>query len=342
MKAAVIALTNNGCSLALKVKAALGCDAYLKQEVKDDTGAIHFQQPLKELVAEIYSQYDAFILIMATGIAFRTFAPYAQSKYKDPALVVMDEKGQFAISLLSGHLGGANDLAAKLEEKLGAKAVITTATDVNQKIAFDMVAKKNHLIIENPHSLAGISSAVVNGAKVALFCNYNINTPLPPYIVEYKEGAKEKTVLITNRVLNIQTEDTLILRPQNLVLGMGCRRDTDQEKLTKALEEFMKAQGFSSLSLRAVASIDLKRDEQGLVGLCKDMNLPFITFSGEELADYKPQNSGSSFVRKITGTASVSEAAAWKCGKNGKILVPKTIVNGITFSLAEDETFIEL
>lgn len=342
MNTAVIALTKNGCSLALKAKKALNCDAYLKRQVTEDKGVIHFHQPLKELVAEIYNQYDAFILIMATGIAFRTFAPYAESKYKDPALVVMDEKGQFAISLLSGHLGGANDLALELENKLGSKAVITTATDVNQKIAFDMVAKKNHLIIENPQSLAGISSAVVNGEKVALFCNYNINTPLPPYITEYREAEAKKAVFITNRILDFPTENTLILRPKNLVLGMGCRKNTTQEKLTQALEEFMRNKGFSPLSLRGVASIDLKKDEQGLIRLCEDRKLPFLTFSSEKLANYQPPNSGSDFVYEITGTTSVAEAAAWTAGKNGKILVPKTIVNGITFSLAEDETFIEL
>ncbi|MDO4542253.1 MAG: cobalt-precorrin 5A hydrolase, partial [Bacillota bacterium] len=166
MKIAVIALTKNGSALAMEVKKRFNCHAYIKYPIEGCSKKDVFTKPLKDLVEEIINEYQAFIMIMATGIVFRTFAPYVESKYKDPAILVMDEKGRFAISFLSGHIGGGNELAQELAEKMGATAVITTATDVNEKIAFDMVAKKNGLYIENPKAIQDISEAIVNDENI--------------------------------------------------------------------------------------------------------------------------------------------------------------------------------
>lgn len=342
MKTAVIALTQNGSQLALKIQNVLTCDVYLKYPPSDECQVKIFSGKLKDLIADIYADYQAFILIMATGIAFRTFAPYVESKYQDPALVVMDEKGQFAIALLSGHVGGANDLARELSKKLLATPVITTATDVNQKIAFDMVAKNNNLYLENPSAVKYISSALVNKEKVALYTPYPTATPTPYYITNFNFAPQNCVVVISNKSEDIEAAHTLFLRPRNLVLGIGCRRGTALSDLENALRSFMQQQGFCLSSVRALASIDLKADEEGLLALSKKLALPLLTYPAPVLHKYTSPTTASDFVAQTTGTGSVAQAAALAATNAGKTVVEKTIVNGITFSLAEDKTIIEL
>lgn len=342
MKTAVIALTKNGSLLAAKVKTLLNCDAYIKYGTECKNGQI-FKCQLRELIADIYNKYDCFILIMAAGIAFRTFAPYVKSKYEDPAIVVMDEKGTYAISLLSGHIGGANETAELLHEKIGAIPVITTSTDVNKKLAFDMLAKKNNLRIINPKAVQFISSAIVNNERVNLYCDYPINQDLPDYIEKYNNQKTRNLVVISNRVdLALEANHLLYLCPRNLVLGIGCRKNTKAEQIETAFKKFMNNTGYNGLALRAMASIDLKSEEIGIIKLSQNLSLPFLTYSGEILSKYQFPKTGSEFVQQVTGSASVAQAAALEATVKGHTVVEKTIVDGITFSLAEDETIIDL
>ncbi len=348
-KIAVIALTLNGCRTALRLGELLDCDIYLKSGVLTEnelksTPVRLFEGKLAELIAEIFPQYDSFVMIMATGIVFRMFAPYAEHKTTDPAVLVIDEKARFVISLLSGHLGGANALTARIAALLGATPVITTATDINDKPSFDVIAKENDCAIANIGELKYISSALVNGEKVGLHCDLPISGALPPDVLPYAACATENTpqnlVVISTKTdmpQNQHIEHTLRLVPRNLILGMGCKRGTPFENIEAALTDFMSKQGRDILGIKALVSLDLKKDEPGLLALAEKYNLPFQTYTAEELAAYAPSK-GSDFVKSVTGTPSVAEAAALLASGGGKTIAPKTIYPGITLSLAEMPT----
>lgn len=339
MNTAVIAITRSGCQTALRLHALLPCDVYVKRRLTEGLplpeGAVQYDEPLSSLAVRLYTRYQAFILVMATGIAVRTFAPFLEHKTKDPALVVVDEQANFSISLVSGHLGGANDLAKHVADLLGAVPVITTATDLQDKIAFDNIAKWNGCRLENCGELQAISGAVVNGGRVALLTQLPVDGPLPPEVVPYTGGETQYLVVIDNRLQTPPAAHTLFLRPPNLVLGIGCRRNTPPEQVKKAACEFLQRFGYSPLSICAVASIDLKRDEQAIVRLAAEYGVPFLTFPAEQLRGVPVDQRGqSAFVEQVTGSASVCQAAA-VLAAGGKTLVEKTVCRGVTLSLAE-------
>ena len=334
MKIAVCALTKNGAALARKAGAVLGADVYLKRSVWTEGGGTPFDKPLKELIKEIYGSYDGFVMIMASGIAVRTFAPLLESKAKDPAVVVMDEQGRFAVSLLSGHLGGANALAAGIADLLGATAVITTATDVNEKTAFDLFAKENDCAIENLEALKYLNGALVNGGEVEIYSDFPICGEYPEGVKAYKGGTPPYLVVISDRKETPQGQRTLWLRPRCLYLGCGCKKQTDPAKFAAAADDFMTKSGHSALALKALCSIELKKEEPCLLAYANRRGLGFETYGADALAGVDVA-SGSAFVESVTGVKSVAEAAAKLAG--GVTLTGKTVYDGITLSLAKRE-----
>lgn len=337
MKIALCALTKNGAGLACSMAKSLDGDCYLKHPLEGAVNGTVFDGSLKDLVKKVYDQYDAFIMIMACGIAVRAFAPLLQAKERDPAVVVMDEKGQYAISLLSGHLGGANALTEKIAALTGAVPVITTATDINKKVAFDLFAKENDCAIENLGALKYISGALVNGKEVELYSDFSIAGELPPGVNPYQGGKPENLVVISDKQKEEtpQGEHTFYLYPRCLYLGCGCKKHTDPAKLRAAVADFLKQSGYSEHAFKALCSIDLKKEEPCFLAFATERELPFYTFSSQEL-NAVAVNSGSAFVENVTGVKSVAEAAA-KLAAAGETLIGKTVYDGITLSLAKRE-----
>ncbi|HMM05161.1 MAG TPA: cobalt-precorrin 5A hydrolase [Clostridiales bacterium] len=335
MKIALCALTKNGAALACSMAKSLEVDCYLKHPLRGAAMATVFDGSLKDLIEKVYGQYDAFVMIMACGIAVRAFAPLLRGKERDPAVVVMDEKGQYAISLLSGHLGGANALTEKIAALTGAAPVITTATDINKKIAFDLFAKENDCAIENLGALKYISGALVNGEEVEIYSDFPIAGERPMGVKPYQEGRPENLVVISDKESTPRGEHTLYLRPRCLYLGCGCKKHTDPAKLRAAVADFLKQSTYSEHSLKALCSIDLKKEESCLLALAAERELPFYTFGSEELNAVAVEN-GSAFVEKVTGVKSVAEAAAKRLAA-GETLIGKTVYDGITLSLAKRE-----
>lgn len=328
MKIAVCSLTKNGEALAQKISCFFEADIFKKEDYKK--GFLVFIQ-------EIFIDYDAFIFIMATGIAVRAIAPVLKHKTIDPAVVVLDEKGQFAISLLSGHLGGANDLTKKIAQSIGSSAVITTATDCNEKVSFDIVAKKNNCVIKNINLLKYISSAVVNGEKIGLFCDYEIIAPLFEYISFQKE--QKNNVFITNHFPNLsQNNYNLILIPVNIVIGIGCKKGKTKEEIKSAVYDFLNQNHIYFNAVKCIASIDLKKEEKGIVEFCKEKKLPFITLPKEKLEKVEQEFECSDFVKQTIGVGNVAEACAVHAFENTKLICKKTIYSGITLALGEIQT----
>ncbi len=360
-KVAIIALTRGGCRTALRLGGLLpGADVYLKAgalaaEEELAAGVKYFSQKLADLIAEIYGRYQGFVMIMAAGIVFRTFAPYVVHKSQDPAVVVLDEQAHFAISLLAGHLGGANQLAREVAERWGepdgvpCQAVITTATDVRQKPAFDLLAQANNCQIANLSELKYISSALVNGGRVAFLPDLEV-LGAPPEVVICAADAEYSPcpdlVVASPYLLKPQSlpqaEHILHLIPRVLTLGVGCKRGTEPAALQLAAADFLAKNDVEPQALRQIASIDLKKDEPAILALAEHYKTPFVTYTAEELrqeAAELPEGRQSDFVRRTVGTPGVAEPAALLAagGKDiARLIVGKTVYPGITLSLALD------
>lgn len=330
MKTAILTLGAGGMQTAQKIKEELDADIYDKEVLAGNFGA---------KVAEIFGAYDALIFIMACGIVVRSIAPLIKDKRSDPAIVVVDEKGQFAISLLAGHLGGANSLAAKVAELTGGVPVITTATDLHQVTAFDLFAQKNDLAIENSKELKFISSELLNGGKVFFYTDQVVKGKFLGK-VEYaiKGGEYDFAVALSNRLdIPLKAPKLLILRPRNLILGVGCKKGIKKEDLRKAVADFMQKNNRSYLSLFKAASIELKANEEGIVEFCKEAGLEFCPIATKEIKKAEGQFSASIFVQKTVGVGSVAEACAVLAGNQAKLIANKTVYPGITLALAEEE-----
>jgi cobalt-precorrin 5A hydrolase len=283
-----------------------------------------------------FREFDGHVFIMSTGIVVRLIAPLLRAKTEDPAVVVMDELGVHAISLVSGHIGGANALARRVAEAVGATPVITTATDVNQLPAVDAIAAERGIHIENPSAIRAVSMALLNGERIGLHDPMGwMEDSLREFAVPFAEGDWSAGVWVDHRnaidpELAPKSGTILRLRPPSLVAGMGCNRGTDVGELRSLLLETLETAELSPLSLAAIASVDVKADEPGLQELAQELGVPFRTFPRESLRAVTDVPTPSEMVERHVGTPSVCEAAALLgAGEGGKLLVAKRkSVNG--------------
>ncbi|VBB06838.1 cobalamin biosynthesis central region [Lucifera butyrica] len=350
MKLAVISVTSNGAILARHLADVLNIpiDVYARvgrNPVKADS---EFDS-LSELVAKIFYQYDGLIFIMAAGIVVRVIAPHVRDKRYDPAVVVMDEAGDYAISLLSGHIGGANELTQKVARAVGAKAVITTATDVAQKPAPDVLAVKLDLMIDPWEELKHINAAIVQGERVTFFLD-----PSLPNAQHYDQVAEEMgihfvdmahlnrveeydaAVVITDKDLYM-VKRHVYLRPATLAVGIGCRRGTTSAEIFAALDDACKKVGRTMKSVAVIGTTVVKQEEIGILAAVQQMVIPLELYTNEQLQqcidDYGLPVSG--FVQEKIGVGNICEAAALLGGQTDKLLLPKTVYQNLTIAIAE-------
>lgn len=314
MNVACLAFTEQGFLLAQRLAMALGGTA-------DRSG-----QPLSlQDWTQAHIMTDrALLYVGAVGIAVRAVAPYLQSKTTDPAVVVVDECGQYAIPLVSGHLGGANDLARRVAALCGAQAVITTATDCNGIFAVDEWARCQRCAVVHPTCIRKVSGALLAGKKIRVTSEYPI-AGTPPQGVELVQQAPFEVYLGNAH----QPDSVLWLVPQTVVLGIGCRKGIDIE----ALETIFQASGIIPQSVCAVASIDLKAEEAGLQAFCERHGWPFQVYSATELSQVTGTFSSSLFVEKTTGVDNVCERAA-VLGSGGTLIRRKMTGAGVTLAAA--------
>ncbi len=275
---------------------------------------------------------DALLFCCASGIAVRAVAPHVKDKRTDPAVLVLDEGGRFVIPLLSGHLGGANALALALAKKLGATAVLTTATDVNGLFAVDVFARDNGLFIEDMALAKAVSAALLAGETVGFRADLPVDGPLPKGLTT---GDADLGIYVSAQNQR-PFPRTLRLVPRRYGVGLGCRRGKSEADLEGFLRENLENCGVGLHELRALASIDIKKDEPGLLALADRLGLPFLTYSAQALQAAPGAFTPSAFVREVTGVDSVCErAAVLSCG--GALVVKKIAENGMTFALAKKE-----
>lgn len=278
---------------------------------------------------KVFAHTDVLIYVGACGIAVRAIAPYIKSKVVDPAIICVDERATFCISLLSGHIGGGNQLTRELAEKIHAIPVITTATDINHRFSVDEWASRKGFWIEDMTVAKEVSSAILE-KNVPICSDKAITGELPKGLLIDETGNIGISVSIYQKR---PFDKTLAIVPSVLTLGIGCRRGTPLEKIEEAVRKVFQEQRLNWHAIEKVASIDLKAEEQGLQVFCEKYAIPAIFYTAEQLSKVQGKFTRSDFVQKVTGVDNVCERSAVASG--GRLIVKKTACDGVTVAVAE-------
>lgn len=323
MKSAVISYTHFGDEIADKIK----------DKIQDVTVYKNREYPggIKPLISHIFKSYDRIVFVSAAGIAVRMIAPYIEDKTKDPAVVVVDDMGRYAVSLLSGHIGGANEFAEEIADAIGAQAVITTASDGRGIESVDMFAKRYGFEIESMEDAKTITSIMVNGGSIGFSSEVKA-------CIHYKNifhTGYDGYIYVTSKENVECNKPCCILRPRNLNVGLGCRRGKARDEILRAIYETFKSNNLSLRSIKSVYSIDVKKDEKGILEACEVLGVPFVTFSQVDIQRIQDRFNKSSFVESKVGVTSVAEPCA--CLGGGDLIVNKTVFDGITVAVARED-----
>ncbi|WP_054748388.1 cobalt-precorrin 5A hydrolase [Veillonella rogosae] len=364
-RTAILSVSERGAKLGQRIKSLVApphADCFEKENRPSGGEAIYFDS-LKNHIGQVFKDYDQVLCIMALGIVVRMIAPYIEHKSKDPAVVVMDEVGHHVISLLSGHLGGANEWTQSISLAIDADPpVITTATDVNGLPAPDVLARHEHLLVDDFQTLINVNSAIVGGERV----DYYIDASLPNaehleqaakahigehgmvHVVSLEELASipcknESTeegssrVVITDKVI-AEYGHQLILRPRTYTMGIGCRRDTPKELILDAIQQSLATHKLSPKSLVTAASVIVKQDEVGLLEAMQIMGgWPIVFYTQDEMAPLieKEELKESNFVKGTIGVGNVCETTALLAAKSRTLIQHKTIYPKTTVAIAQ-------
>ena len=321
MNITVFSFTKNGKDINIRLMDILknnNVSSYTMSKYISDSRMKAFTD-LKETVKTHFSD-DAIIFVGATGIAIRSIAPYVKDKFSDPAVLVIDELGRYVISLLSGHVGGANELAEYIGGALGATPIITTATDINDTFAVDVFAKKD------------VSAALLDKKAVDIDSDiFSINVEDIKKKLNPLNADCELKVRITDRTYN---DNVLTLIPKDIYLGVGCKKNTDTQKMWDFVNEVMKEEGIDIRAVKAVGSIDIKKDENAIKELSKRLSVPFNTFSKDELNKVEGEFNESDFVKQTVGVGNVCERSVLIQCNN--LILGKTAKDGMTLAIGRE------
>jgi cobalt-precorrin 5A hydrolase len=294
---------------------------------------------LKTFVADHFRSLDGFVFIGAIGIAVRLTAPYIESKAQDPAVVVLDEAGHYVIPVLSGHLGGANNLAQDIGRLIGAEPVITTSTDVHGIFAVDIWSKRRGCEILEIDRIKHISGALLDGQPVGLVSDFEIGGKLPAGLTPSVSGSVGFCVSLSEQKQPFEV--TLHIVPKCVTLGIGCRRGTAFEDLERFIIETLAEKDISLKAVAALHSIDLKKNEPCLHRFSEIYGIPFKTFSAGELMAVQGTFERSAFVESITGVDNVCERSAMATDQGDRLGsgTEFDLVSDTEFSLVSDTEF---
>lgn len=349
MKIAIIAITRNGARLGARLSEGLpGSGLYIPPKLGDHVRcpATVFPECLKDLMARLWRTVDGLICLMASGIVVRMIAPHLEGKDRDPAVVVMDDAGKFAVSLLSGHLGGANRLAEECARLTGATPVITTATDANGLPSFDSIAREQGWAIDDLSRIKVLNSLLLEDAEIAVVdptgqveqscCGRGKLTFHSDFQAALRSGA-QGFLFVTNRRLppQVQSPRLLVLHPRNLVLGIGCNSGTSAEEIEEVVLTNLKRLFLSIKSVRSIATAAAKRDESGLLAVAEKYDLPVVFYESGELNAIRTPTPPSQHALEAIGANGVAEPAALLASGNGNLILKKVKSGNVTLAVAE-------
>ena len=334
MKYAIFAYSRRGVETARQVRTALcgeedQCRCYAPEKFAEDP-FLPLTQPCAQFTGPVFAWANALVFVGAAGIAVRSIAPHVRDKRIDPAVLCVDELGKFVVPLLSGHIGGANALAERLAEALDAAPVITTATDVNKKFSVDAWAAQMGLAVTDLQAAKSVSAAILEG-PVPLDCDFPVSGELPSGTVAGDTG---RVGICISWKRKKPFAETLLLVPPTLHLGLGCRRGTPEEQIHEAVESVLAEYGVHPLAVKCAASIDLKRDEEGLLEYCRRQNWPLSFYTPGELRAVEGKFTHSERVLRVTGVDNVCERAAMIGAE--RLRVRKSVCKGVTVAVAAE------
>jgi cobalt-precorrin 5A hydrolase len=337
-KTAVIAITKHGIVIARKIKDSLAeAEIYAPIKHSDSGPDINwFDKQTTQVVANLFKTYDALICIFSLGAVIRIIAPFLVDKKTDPAVLVIDDKANFVISTLSGHLGGANALTRLIASYLNSKPVITTAADVNETIPVDLVGKNFGWIIENYHNVTKVSAFMVNEEKIGLYqeageknwwvdaTSFPQNVTITKELDELKSADFKGALIISDKIIAdpVILEKSVIYRPKSLVVGIGLHRDTSKDVIENGILTVLKDKGLSFKSIRNISSINKEGRIKGLQEFSEQYKVPVEIYDKGKLSQVAVPNP-SKTVQKFEGIPSVSEASSILSSNGGELIVPK-------------------
>lgn len=334
MKIAIVSVSDNGEKLALNLKKQLDSDSTI---IRVDL----FHKNVKKYLKIAFFEYDAIVAIMASGILIRSIAPYIQSKTTDPAVINIDDKGKFVISTLSGHLGGANKLTQKIANLIDATPVITTSTDVNKKLGIDVIAKDLYLSINDSKEILFFNKSILEDREISLIVNPNKNFN---YLFDYlNSNANSINISISfssqispDEIHVVLDDHELILKEREVVVGLGCRRGKECEKIYDALKASIEELGIDLSRVNKLSSAEIKKDEKGMLELSEKLDIPITFVDLEKLRLFESQDiQKSEFVKSKFGIYGVCEPSALiMAGFNSKLIYRKTSYDGVTIAIA--------
>lgn len=369
MKVSIISFTLKGIELSLKIKKVFSgeteeelclytkcshaekslTERKLTEKNLAESGLSYVEQPLTEWTGEQMKKRRSLLFIGACGIAVRAIAPFLTDKLNDVPVLVMDEQGRFVIPVLAGHVGGANELAVSLAERMGSTPVITTATDLNHCFAVDLFARRNALHIVNKDGIAKVSSRILAGEEVTMaveeghFREEEAGIPGEKRLLEEINVPEGIRLVSTESLADVLVAPAsygqgrlLTLRPKEYVIGIGCKRGKAAEQIDHFVHRVLKESGISMEQVAAFASIDRKKDEEGILWMSSHYGIPFVTYSAEELQQVEGTFHASEFVKSQVGVDNVCERAALRfSGPDGILITGKQAEDGITAAIVK-------
>ena len=334
-KIAVLAITKNGIDMSLRIKEHFSdFEIFAPVKFSDNNGKIQwYDESTTQKIVDLFKSNDGIVCLFSLGAVIRLLAPHIKDKKTDPAVIVIDDNANFVISVLSGHLGGANELSNEIAEKIGSTPVITTAADVNKTIAVDLVGKEFGWKIDDDSNVTRISAFMVNKEKIGIFQNigkkewwkgkFPENITFFSNIEDLKASESKGYLMITNDQIDDESvlKNSVVYRVPDLVVGIGLHWDTSKETILNGVNETLKKFELKQKQIARFVSIKKEKDVIGLIELGREMNIPIEYIDREGLATITAPNP-SETVQAFEGTASVSEAAAIKSSK-GELIVEK-------------------
>ena len=363
---AIVAVSRPGAALARRLATSVTDAAlYLERRTAggasdDDKDTQLYDLPLRPVIQDLFARHRALVVFLPVGATVRLLASVLDSKRQDPAVVCVDDAGRYAVSVLSGHVGGADALARRVETAIGAQAIVTSASDALNVAAIDLVGRSLGWKIEaTPTDLTRAAAAVVNGEPVALWLDPATGVPWPDdvpiaesitavsHLSDAKAAGYAAALVVSDRVLSLDTgRPVVIYRPPTLVAGMGCRRGVSENHLHELLDDTLRQYGLAPPSLGKLATADIKADEAGILALAASLGLPLEIYAGDELnsvAERQPKLEGNgcelivptaSAAQDFLGVFGVSEPAAMLAADSDGVIIPRTKSDRATIAVA--------
>ena len=358
-KTAIIALTRNGASMARRLAGSLDCEStlFIDRRFREDADSGEtFDLPVRPVVERAFVGYSSLVIFLSVGATVRLLAPLLESKQVDPAVVCVDDSGSFCVSLISGHVGGADRLAQEIAQHLGARAVITSASHASGTLAVDLLGREfNWRLVAHSNAVTRASSAVINGQPIGIWQGageqgwWPQETPLPQNITVYPglgdlaASACSAALLITDRTDALDTlladKITVVYRPRSLVVGMGCRKGVPVEELESLLAEAFAENALSLECLADIATAEIKRGEPGLEQLAERHGVPLSFLQADALNQVfetipSSITSKSERAHRLVGVWGVAEPAALLIAGAEELLVARKKTARATIAVA--------